>query len=141
MKYKLIFASLVILSCGQNETNSDFKNEKHWNELYGTTRTFTIKNGILDSIVETKSISTDYLDMNLVLLAEQDSFIGEKKIQDPISMEDFKVVRLNVSDKYGEYLYFKSSTDFLNYMSSCGYEMASQSRTRYDYLYTFKRKQ
>jgi hypothetical protein len=91
----------------------------------------------VDKVVST--IATDYFEVSLEaqttggFLAQQDIVIPEVGIP-------FKAVFFRICEKDGTNIKFMTSTDFLNFMSSHGYEMVTQIPNEYGGDYTFKRK-
>ena len=87
-------------------------------------------------------VSTDYFDVTLAQTVDKDKgFMATKRIQDPEPGKQFSAVFFYMVDSSGENQYFRTSTDFLNFMSAHGYDVANQIPNRYGADYTFKRKQ
>jgi hypothetical protein len=85
-------------------------------------------------------IENDYFEVGLYSVGQGKSYIAEKEIEEPRSIENFKSVTLYIVDSTQNPISFKSSTEFLNYMSERGYEMVDQEKLKYHTDYTFKRK-
>jgi len=84
-------------------------------------------------------ITSDYFEVTLGSVRGKGYSAG-KTIEEATSMENFRFIFFAITDKDGNALYFKSSADFLNYMSERGYEMADQVKNKYGADYTFKKK-
>jgi hypothetical protein len=152
MKIKLlVIVSLVFLfSCQSNtqeskadnsEQKEKIENQKKLNkQLFISTRTVTgtDENRKDKSVIST--IESDYFEVTLSKLSEEPKFIATKKLIKPSSMENFKYVYFNITDEEGENFKFDTSTDFLNFMSERGYNLADQVKNKYGGDYTFKKK-
>jgi len=84
-------------------------------------------------------VTSDYFEVILSSLTDH-VFEGEKILEKPTSKENFKYVFFVISDKDGNQIKFKESTEFLNYMSAHGYKLVDQVKNDYGADYTFKRK-
>lgn len=84
-------------------------------------------------------LKSDYFEIELKSYKNGDFFKAETDLIKPKVFETFKLSTLYIIDKNGEPLEFKSSTDFLNFMSKNGYEMKDQKENKYSTKYTFKR--
>lgn len=130
----LLFAMLfTIISCNPLEKAPN---------LYIRTTT-SIENG--KSKVDSVSIvNSDYFEVGLLSFSEvSKGFMASKYVVVPTSLEDFKMVYFVISNEDGSDLYFKSSTEFLNYMAERKYEMVDQTKSKKidnDIDYTFKKK-
>lgn len=127
IKTKSILICLVIISCA-SKSNIYIK--------VSTTNEINKKMITSDSEYLLKS---DYFEIELKSYKNGDFFKAETDLIKPKAFEDFKLSTLYIVDKNGEPLEFKSSTDFLNFMSKNGYEMKDQKENKYSTKYTFKR--
>ena len=86
-------------------------------------------------------VVSDYFDVTLTEAVDRDKgFMATKRIQDPEPGKTFKAIFFNIVDDRGGNQYFKTSTDFLNFMSEHGYDVSNQIPNKYGADYTFKRK-
>lgn len=85
-------------------------------------------------------IETDYFEVGLYSVGQGKSYIAEKEIEEPKSIENFKSVTLYVVDSTQNPISFNNSTEFLNYMSERRYEMVDQQKLKYRTDYTFKKR-
>lgn len=132
--FTLSFFLLVISSCN-NTPMSSSNSEK----LYIKTTTAI---GVGENQWSTEAVSevtSDYFEVILSSLTDH-VFEGEKILEKPTSKENFKYVFFVISDKDGNQIKFKESTEFLNYMSAHGYKLVDQVKNDYGADYTFKRK-
>lgn len=149
-----LFLSIIIFSCEskQNKIKQIDKsvkdsydtiiNNTKSNDLYTVTWTGIVKDiegvkVIKDSV---KKNNSTYFEIGLYIMGDYETYTAEKKIVKPVVGRDFKSVSLNITDKDGNILNFKSSTDFLNFMSECNYEIVAQTKYKYYTEYTFKRR-
>ena len=141
----ILCCSSVLVSCDSNQTNSK-KNETEEKKLsednnkkplglYIKTST-TIGNV---SSCDSTQITSEYFEVRLGEVEGQ-GYRAEKVIEEAIPGKKFKYVFFIVIDKDGHIPYFKSSADFLNYMSERGYAMIDQIKNKYGADYTFKKK-
>lgn len=127
----LSFCLLLICSC-----NNSTKNEK----LYIKTIDIT---GVDEKEVKKETISevtSDYFEVSLSAYDHFNYYKGERDLVAPTSIENFKSVFFTIIDKNGNDIQFKESTEFLNFMSTHGYEMVDQIKNEYGGDYTFKKK-
>ena len=86
-------------------------------------------------------VNTDYFDVGLCQFVDRSKgYYAGKDIENPTSTENFRSIFFKVSNEDGSELYFKTSTEFLNFMSERKYEMVSQTTSKYCTDYTFKKK-
>lgn len=92
-------------------------------------------------------INSDYFEVSLNSFgnvnpnqAGDSGFRAGKEIESPKIDVEFRSVFFDVTDKDGTILEFKTSTQFLNFMSERGYEMVDQIKSKYHTDYTFKKK-
>jgi hypothetical protein len=139
----LLFCSLAVTSCNSNRIDSKEKIEKTVSVgddkqplgLYIITSTTVGKETSYDST----RVNSDYFEVGLGEV-EGKGYRAEKTLQNSRPGEKFRYVFFLITDKNGHIPYFNSSTDFLNYMSKRGYEMADQIKNKYGADYTFKKK-
>jgi hypothetical protein len=136
-----IIGTLTILSCKQ--TNQDKLNLTTDSTFPKLMVKLSSTIGIDENQITKDSnyvINTDYFEISLYSASNGSNFWAEKKIEEPKSLENFKVVTLYIVDKANKPISYTSSTDFLNYISERGYEMKDQQKFKYHTDYTFKRK-
>lgn len=131
----LIFLLFAITSCNFFHNNSE--------PIY--IKTITSEGNAVDmknvkTISKITNLSTDYFEVSLSILADKDLYIASKDIEKPSSIEKYKSVSFVISDEKGKNLNFKTSTEFLDFMSKHGYEMVDQNKSEYSTDYTFKKK-
>ena len=116
----LIMMSIIMTSCNQQKSR-----------LYIKTVTVI---GIDENQVETDTITiinSDYFEIGLYLgSSEEPSFITKKDVIKPTSIENYKAVLFRIVQEDGNDIIFKSSTEFLNFMSKRGYEMIDQLKSK-----------
>ena len=149
----LITYSLILFSCNSNQNDSktienkqELVNTKNSNSknnyLYTKTCTGTAK-GNSDVKVVTDPVtifSSDYFEVGLYIMGDNESYTAQKTLQEPVVGEDFKSITLYMTDKNGNIINFKSTTDFLNFMSEHNYDLVDQTKSKYRTDYTFKKK-
>lgn len=150
----LTFALLFLISCqpGNSENSGDetekdeavteeVQNSTSGPKLYILTTTAV---GTDENQVKTDSLSeitSEYFEVGLYLLSDGNKgYVATKKIEEPTSLENFRYVFFNVTDENGETQYFKSSTEFLNYMAERDYVMQAQEKDKYHTDYVFKKR-
>ena len=84
-------------------------------------------------------INTDYFEVGLSSQTTG-GFLAQKDVVEPEVGAPFKAVFFQVCLKNGTNIKFMTTTEFLNFMSALGYEMATQLPNKYGVDYTFKRK-
>lgn len=95
--------------------------------------------GIDEKQVKKETISE--VNFECELSAQTDGgYHAQKDIVTPKSVDNFKFVFFTIVDKDKKEIHFMTSTDFLNFMSSHGYELVTQIPNQYGGDYTFKRK-
>jgi hypothetical protein len=94
----------------------------------------------MNTIDSTYLLNSDYFEIELQSYKNGEYFKAEKDLIKPQPFENFKLVTLRIIDKNGNSIEFKNSTDFLNFMSSNGYEMQDQKELKNYTKYTFKKK-
>jgi len=127
----LIMMSIIMTSCNQQ------KNEKP--RLYIKTVTVI---GIDENQIETDTITIidyDYFEIGLYLRTDE-GFMTNKDVIKATSIENYKAVEFRIVQEDGSNIMFKSSTEFLNFMSKRGYDMIDQLKSKYHTDYTFKKK-
>lgn len=108
--------------------------------IYITTFTMT-SNGDKknDKVVkETTILNTDYFEVSFELISNKAYKNIEKSSSE--DLPNFKLMTIGVTDEKGNWLNFKTSTDFLDFMSKHGYKMVDQKKSEYSTDYTFKKK-
>lgn len=110
-------------------------------KLYITTFTFTDTgaNQKADSAITV--INSDYFEVSLYSLVDKSKgYYAKKDIENATSLDNYRYIFLEITTKDAEDVYFKNSTEFLNYMSEHNYEMVDQEKHQYRTDYTFKKK-
>ena len=132
--FAMSFCLLLINSCNTNP-----KNSSKFETLY--IKTTTAKGSGKDMIKSESisQISTDYFEVTLESLSSG-GFMADKDIIEPRIGEPFYMVSFQISQKDGTDIVFLTSTDFLNFMSTHGYNLVNQIPNEYGGDYTFKRK-
>ena len=142
--YRTLFAIAVILqfaSCNINQSesqstdiNSDENSTLYIKSVEATgTDTSQMK-------INVSSVSSDYFEIGLEEAGNGSHYVAEKTIEQKMSMDNFKSSFFFIVNKKGEQMKFKTSTEFLNFMSARDYEMVDQAKKRYGIDYTFKKK-
>ena len=67
-------------------------------------------------------------------------FKAEKYLEKDFSGENIKAVFMTIVGEDGEFIEFKNSMEFLNFMSERGYEMIEKNEESYVTFFTFKKK-
>lgn len=125
----LMLISVILTSC-----------EKHKSDLYILTSTI---NGLDEKQVRKDSLTmvdSDYFEVSLESMANGTLFKARKELSKPSIGKEFHMGYFEVVDGNGKSLRFKTSSEFLNFMSLKGYDMADQTKSKYQTDYTFKRK-
>lgn len=136
MKTSLKLMTLVILMAITFVTlNSSCSKKETLPGLFINTRT-VIGEEKKDSITV---INSDYFDVSLYSY-DNGTFQAKKEILKPESVKDFKMIFFVITEEDGNEIRFNTTTDFLNYMSARGYEMADQTKHEFRIDYTFKKK-
>lgn len=131
MKFVTIFSLFIIGSCTKTEVP----------KLYIKTLTST---GVISSIEgavqkDTVSLYTDdYLEISLNLNTGG-IYKANRVIEQETHEENFKVVTFFISNEQGQVMTFKTSTEFLNYMSIRKYELVSKDEYQYRTDYMFRK--
>ena len=126
----LLLLTVLIVSCSKK------------NELPGLfIKTSDVK-GVDENQVRKDTITKFALDYLEVGLNSYDGgfFKAKKDLVKPESLGDFKMKFYFIADSLGKEIEFENSTEFLNFMSARGYEMADQVKHQYRIDYTFKRR-
>jgi hypothetical protein len=84
-------------------------------------------------------VTSDYFEVSLSSQSDG-GYHAEKDVVIPTSITDYKEVFFTIVDKNGTETHFKTSTEFLNFMSAHGYKMVDQVKNEYGGDYTFKKK-
>jgi hypothetical protein len=84
-------------------------------------------------------VNSDYFECELSVQTDG-GFHAQKDIIKPQTHENFKFVFFTIVDKDKKEIQFMTSTEFLNIMSTHGYELVNQIPGDYGGFYTFKRK-
>jgi len=91
-----------------------------------------------DSVVGV--LNTDYIEISLDSYDNAQHYEANKDLEKTYkSTTDYKFVLLKVIDNQGNPIQFKTSTDFLNFMSEKGYKMVDQKKGEYNIDYTFNK--
>lgn len=125
---------LLICSC-----NSSPKNFNKFEKLIIKTTDVTGVDKKQVKKLTISEINTDYFECELMSQTDG-GYHAQKNIVTPKSIEDFKFVFFTIVDKDSKEIHFMTSTEFLNFMSSHGYELVTQIPNQYGGDYTFKRK-
>jgi len=139
MKAKTLLFTLSILLLIISSCNNAPESSSNSEKLYIKTST-TI--GVGENQWSTEAVSevtSDYFEVSLSSLTDH-VYEGEKILEKPISTKNFKYVFFVISDKDGNQIKFKESTEFLNFMFARGYEMVDQVKNDYGADFTFKKK-
>jgi hypothetical protein len=96
------------------------------------------KNEVTHSEVE---LTDKYFDIELQSAKQGEYHVATKDLIKSIAGQPFHMKTVYLVDQ-GETKakHFPSTSEFLNFMDKCGYEMVSQKQEKYKVLYTFKRK-
>ena len=155
MKYIVILIITInaILACSpkQSETqtldSTEVQKSKAIPILYIQTVTVIGTGDKQKTTKEITTINSDYFEVSLSSYgnvnpnkAGDSGFRAGKEIENPKIDAEFRYVFFDITDKDGTILDFKTSTDFLNFMSERGYEMIDQIKSKYHTDYTFKKK-
>lgn len=138
----LLVFSFILASC----SNSNNSNDNNSAEKEKKSNLFAKKLTVVGTGEEKKrtedvsKIKSDYFEISLSLLSDSDMYIATRDLEKPSSMENFRMVVLTITNKEGEDIKFKGTTEFLNFMSEKGYEMVDQEKSKYSTSYTFKKK-
>lgn len=125
-KLLFVFPVLFILLSCDNDNNN----------IYITTYTVDIDNK-LDTI---SKVDSDYFEIRISQTNDSLGnmcYVATRDLEK--SNNPFLYKWITITNKKGELIYFKSSTDFLNFMSQRKYDLADQHPNKYGNSYTFKR--
>lgn len=143
---KSILISLAILmfvSCNSNKNSDNKQGEKSdKNEsttLYIKTTTSADEGGKMVKSEKLAIFNSDYLEMGFGKVDDSTDYKANQVIN--VQREPtVKLTFLTITNKDGSDIWFKSSIEFLNFMSARGYEMVTQAKDGYNTAYTFKKK-
>ena len=96
---------------------------------------------VLDE-TEKNTVNSEYFEISLYELVDPNKGYSPKKeiYKSEIGVdEEYKSITMHLVDQNDGYLFFKTTTDFLNYMSAHDYEMIDQMEHKYRTDYTFKK--
>jgi hypothetical protein len=85
-------------------------------------------------------VNSPYFEISITSVNNGEKYMATKQIEKPQVGKIFKSVTLNLVDSSGTVIYFKESTEFLNYMEARGYNMVDQEKQRFGSDYTFKKR-
>lgn len=156
MKYSLItIALLAVFSCQTKNQESIVEATKDkdsiqqtiqeppkpkYEPIYITTFTYAEKNGKeTKNEFKTDALTSDYLEIDLKSLRDG-TYEASKNLKPITDPNNYTAIAVTISDKNRKTLYFQDSGEFLNFMSSHGYEMVDQTKNKYGANYTFKKK-
>ena len=94
--------------------------------------------GDKNSFVITK-VESKYFDVKFSIM-ENGNYTAGKTILEYTVKNPNKTILFIISNKIGDAVFFKSSSDFLNYMDARGYDLENQIPNKYGADYTFKKK-
>jgi len=125
MKATSILMLLICVGCGQKRL------AVHLNKI--TT---------IDTVSTTKSydLIDDYFNVKLSSVTQPTGKYYIAKRENSISTNPFQFEQIVIVDELGKTTHFTDATEFLNFMSARGYEMASETKSKYGGDYTFKKK-
>ena len=86
----------------------------------------------------TTQFKDKYLEIGLTSINSGAAYIATKEIK-RATLEDPTATQIVIVDEASKPMQFQSATEFLNYMSSFGYEMVDQKKHKYGADYTFKK--
>jgi hypothetical protein len=138
--------SILIIECTSRTTNNadDQKVEipiKH--ELPKIYAKIFTSIGTGDKAINKDSmtiVNSPYFEISITSVNNGEKYMATKQIEKPQVGKIFKSVTLNLVDSSGTVIYFKESTEFLNYMEARGYNMVDQEKQRFGSDYTFKKR-
>ena len=137
------FAILIFVSCNSNQNNGnkkDDKSDKNGNtNLYIKTTTSTDEGGKMVKSEKVAIFNSNYLEMAFGKVDDNTDYKANQLINTSTE-PTVKVTFLTITNEDGSDIWFKSSIEFLNFMSARGYGMVTQSKDRYNTNYTFKKK-
>lgn len=131
MRFVMIFSLFIIGSC----TNTEVP------KLYIKTLTSTGVISNIEGAVQKDTVSLytdDYLEVSLNLNTGG-IYKANRVIEQETHEENFKVVTFFISNEQGQVMTFKTSTEFLNYMSIRKYELVSKDEYEFRTDYIFKK--
>ncbi len=139
MKKLLILLALFAICIGCN--NEPKKNDKPTIYIKTTTKIGSDQLGENPKQEEKDTITIVESDYFEVALSQKgDDYLGHQKVVTEVTTTNYKVIYFTIVQKNGMEIKFEHSTDFLNFISERGYEMASQEKNKYGADYVFKRK-
>ena len=139
MKIQIAIITILLLfnSCGQKkELPGVFIRTKEWRGLEKIEGAEPMPKLVTDSITK---LTTNYFEVELQSYHDG-HYEGMKSLIEAQLDKEWNSKRFTMTDSIGNDLSFASSTDFLNFMSSRGYEVSNQTKLPDGFDYTFKRK-
>lgn len=153
MKKLIALTLLVAFSCQTQTHELVSKTDEHSNKqeneskketlssIYITTYTANQKKGEKMTVDnKTSIVNSDYFEIGLGIMGDNKTYMTNKEIEKPTMADDFHSVSISITDEKGDLIKFSGTTEFLNFMSSHGYEMVDQVKNKYGADYTFKKK-
>ena len=144
----LSFLIFFLFSCNQpvsnqNENKKDTKTDSSRlasKEIFIKTAITTENSSKkdLDSIISYSSIHSNYFEVALYSM-EHGGYMAEKVTDESLVGEPFRMTLFVITDIKRNPIRFKSSTDFLNFMSEHDYNMVTEMKSKYRTDYTFKK--
>jgi hypothetical protein len=130
---------LIISSCKNAPKNPSNDNTSRTEKLYikTTTTTGTGKEAATKETIT--EVHSDYFEVGLDL-QKTGEYSASKEIYVPKTGEKFKYIFFTISQEDGTMIKFNTSEEFLNFMSSRGYDMVNQIRNEYGANFTFRKK-
>lgn len=140
----LIFSLLIACT---NEKKEVTQKPNETNEIVPTPKLYvqTVTIVGVDENEKTSKKSTvidsDYFEIGLFSLVDKSKgFHAKIDIEKPESIDNFRMVFAQIVDERDSAIYFRGSTEFLNFISERGYKMIDQVKKKYSTDYTFQKK-
>jgi hypothetical protein len=99
-------------------------------------------NGVDESQVRKDSVyilKDNYFEIGLFSYDEGKFYLAKRDLVEPKSIQNFYAEFIFITNEDGSDYKFSNSTDFLNFMADCGYEMVDQKKFDFRTDYTFKK--
>jgi hypothetical protein len=140
-KYYLYAFAIILAMSACNQTNVETKNSVDSKNNLGLFISTLTAKSVNDSLSRTEQLSEIKLEYFEVKLVKQiDDFIATKDIENSKNGNNIKLVSISIVDRNGKLMHFKSSIEFLNYMSDRGYDVFNQVQEKESVNYTFKKR-
>lgn len=137
---------ILLISCSNNQSKTTQPEKEDVVEMPKIhTKTFTSQgnseNNEVKTTESTSILSEIYFEIEFHQLEDESlGYIAQKDIEKSDPGDVFRWINMVICTEDGDNKYFKTSTDFLNYMFECGYDMQDQTKHQYYTDYTFKKK-